>query len=423
MPTGGSTDLWNSDTTDLNCTNTIRTLNPTYLPVFQAVPLAARTGTFYIGLYTTFTSSRRNFQVYREYIQVRLKQPLIVGKVYYAQMYAAPPYASLTFANNLGIYFSTNPTLDNQEYPNDGAPILAQPQVNDTTIISGPGAWHKVWGFFVADKPYEYLTIGNFFDDAHTNRTNFNEQIKPYYGGFASYYLIDDVSVHDTGLDRLPTAPNLGRDTTLCAGQSVRVSLPAVFNTSYRWQDGSTVLNRAINQTGTYYVTATTGGYSITDTLHVRVEPPIRLPVDTVLCRGETITLKPTYATTSFVWNDGSQDSTLTVSQAGQYWVQVPSARCAIRDTINVQVLDCPGEIPNVFTPNGDGKNDAFQIANIELIPWRLEIYNRWGRRVYESDAYRNDWRGEGLPSGVYYYGLSNAQTKRQLKGWVQIIR
>ena len=52
-----------------------------------------------------------------------------------------------------------------------------------------------------------------------------------------------------------------------------------------------------------------------------------------------------------------------------------------------------------------------------------LQPLGCWGRRVHESDAYRNDWRGEGLLSGLYYYGLSNAQTKRFLKGWVQILR
>ena len=338
-------------------------------------------------------------------------------------MYVAPPYAGLTYSNNLGFTFSTDSLLIKEKFPNIGKPLLTKPQVNDTTIINTPGKWHKVSGFFIADRTYEYLTIGNFFDDVHTRRINFKPEVLTYFGGPASYYLIDDVSVHDTGLDRLPTVPNLGRDTTLCAGQSLRISLPTVANTSYRWQDGSTVPNRVINQTGTYYVTATTGGYSITDTLHVQLQPPIRLPADTVLCRGETLTLAPAYAPKNFVWNDGSRDSTLMVSQAGQYWVQVPSVYCSIRDTINVQVLDCPGEIPNVFTPNGDGKNDRFQIANIEQIPWRLEVYNRWGRRVYESAAYRNEWDGEGLPSGVYYYGLSNAQTKRQLKGWVQILR
>lgn len=417
VPTDASTDLWNSDTTDKsNCTNTISTLQATHL-LGSTKPMIAHTGTFFLGMYTTYPK----YGTYREYIQVRLKRSLTVGRVYYAQMYVAPPYSVLVFSNNMGMYFSTDSILKRGLLPKPPSPILAQPQVNDTNVIEQPLDWRKVSGYFVADKPYQFLTIGNFFDDAHTKRTNFVEKGINYWGGPASYYCVDDVSVTETSFTAI--VPNLGADTTLCAGRSLSISLPNQSGTTYRWQDGSTALNRTIDQSGTYYVTATTGAFSVTDTLHVTVLPTISLPPDTVICQGERLTLKPIYPTKSFVWNDGSTDSTLTVSQTGQYWVRVPPARCNIADTTNVQVVDCPGEVPNVITPNGDGKNDALVIRNIDLVPWRMEIYNRWGRRVYEAEPYRNDWSGEGLPSGVYYYGLTNQRLRRSIKGIVHIIR
>ena len=60
--------------------------------------------------------------------------------------------------------------------------------------------------------------------------------------------------------------------------------------------------------------------------------------------------------------------------------------------------------IPNVFTPNEDGKNDAFVIPGIEAYENEITIVNRWGGTIYHSKAYQNDWKGEGLNEGTYYY-------------------
>ena len=62
---------------------------------------------------------------------------------------------------------------------------------------------------------------------------------------------------------------------------------------------------------------------------------------------------------------------------------------------------------PNVFSPNGDGKNDFFEFKHLEQYHnTQLNIYNRWGKRVYQSDNYTNDWDGGKLSNGTYYYIL-----------------
>lgn len=99
---------------------------------------------------------------------------------------------------------------------------------------------------------------------------------------------------------------------------------------------------------------------------------------------------------------------------------------------------NCPYyELPNVFTPDGDGTNDTFRPTVCPRFVERVEfrVFNRWGRLVYESD---NDifinWRGVSnsgakLPAGVYYYEavvffrrLNRRESRQTLKGWVQII-
>jgi gliding motility-associated-like protein len=63
--------------------------------------------------------------------------------------------------------------------------------------------------------------------------------------------------------------------------------------------------------------------------------------------------------------------------------------------------------IPNLYTPNGDGNNDTFEILGLELFAENdLMIVNRWGNEVYRQKNYRNTWNGEGLNEGTYFYIL-----------------
>jgi gliding motility-associated-like protein len=80
--------------------------------------------------------------------------------------------------------------------------------------------------------------------------------------------------------------------------------------------------------------------------------------------------------------------------------------------------------IPNVFTPNGDGLNDYFEIRKIGLFPENeLIIYNRHGKAVFQEKGYKNQWNGENLPEGVYFYRLMINSNKKPFKGWIQILR
>jgi len=62
-------------------------------------------------------------------------------------------------------------------------------------------------------------------------------------------------------------------------------------------------------------------------------------------------------------------------------------------------------KIPNVFTPNGDGVNDRFVIDGLGLFPENeMMIYSRWGSLLYRRKDYQNDWDGQNLMEGTYYY-------------------
>ena len=96
-------------------------------------------------------------------------------------------------------------------------------------------------------------------------------------------------------------------------------------------------------------------------------------------------------------------------------------------DTVAIDVITSHMTIPNIFTPNGDGKNDTFVISGLEGYPGtQLFIFNRWGNEVYRADNYLNNWDGSGLAEGTYYYLLNRREHDGSLtafKGWVFLKR
>ena len=124
---------------------------------------------------------------------------------------------------------------------------------------------------------------------------------------------------------------------------------------------------------------------------------------------------------------------------AGCYYVRAVSQRGLESKPSNKVCVDaCPSfMLPNVFTPNGDGKNDVFEPLRCPRFVSRVQfvVYNRWGARVYESVGASLAWDGRSgdgtdLPTGLYYYQatVSYAVLDRNappqiIKGWVQIMR
>ncbi len=105
--------------------------------------------------------------------------------------------------------------------------------------------------------------------------------------------------------------------------------------------------------------------------------------------------------------------------------VNTNSSSC--NDTLTVTVIEPLLVIPNIFTPNGDGKNDVFEIKGLESYPGSsLIVFNRWGNEVYNSPNYRNNWDGSNLAEGTYYYLLTakdHTGKSTLYKGWVFIKR
>ena len=104
----------------------------------------------------------------------------------------------------------------------------------------------------------------------------------------------------------------------------------------------------------------------------------------------------------------------------------VDSNGCATTKAYTVKVINIP-QIPNTFSPNGDGIHDKWVFGNTTFNNvTEVNVYDRNGQKVYSNYNYDNSWDGtaggQPLPIGTYYYiiKLNNVYT---LTGWVMIIR
>jgi gliding motility-associated-like protein len=78
--------------------------------------------------------------------------------------------------------------------------------------------------------------------------------------------------------------------------------------------------------------------------------------------------------------------------------------------------------ISNVITANNDGINDSWVVDNAQLYPdVQVQIMNRWGKIVYQSNGYKNDWSAQGLDGGTYFYSMKFRGTERS--GYIQVLK
>jgi gliding motility-associated-like protein len=217
-----------------------------------------------------------------------------------------------------------------------------------------------------------------------------------------------------------------------CSGAGTLLSItpaqPA--GTTYRWQNGTTAAQLFVTTSGLYSVEVTPPQQcTVRDTIRItfNAPPTPTLRPEYTICAEDTLILDPGPQTagSTYRWQDGSTAPRLSVAAAGRYSVTVTRpGGCAATAETRVRFNDaCPFKIPNIITPNNDSDNDTFVLQGLEPKGWNLQVFNRWGGRVYQQDRYDNQWGAAGQPAGVYYFLLVNATSGRQLKGWVEVLK
>ncbi len=224
----------------------------------------------------------------------------------------------------------------------------------------------------------------------------------------------------------------LPKDTTVCYGGIIKVGSGYQ---SYIWNNGSTLETTNIYNRGIYWVTVTDkNGCSATDTVNISAllpAPTNFLIKDTAICDGSHLIIGPSNSYNDYLWSTGSTSQQIGISGSGTYWLSVTDANgCDGRDTLNVTIKNCNGifNVPNAFSPNGDGINDTWKILFLNgITDATVNVFNRSGQLMFHSIGYNKEWdgkyNGKDLPIGTYYYIIKSNSLTIKLSGGLTIIR
>ncbi len=292
----------------------------------------------------------------------------------------------------------------------------------DLTDVNGPSASAGICG-----NPYSGNTLLSGL--ILTSQSNsFHEGIKQNVGNFIvnKSYTID---FHQAVVKQSNCLDESGSwavyiDNTLAGVSSPTTSILAYNDKALIWEDRSiTFIATSTAHTIKFLpfdddANTTSSFTDITGALRMGIDAiyidkcilPSYFGYDTTICQGDDIILVGKGLNTStYLWQDGSSDSTLNVDQEGTYWVTVTDVSCSVTDTFNVFIdeIECAAvlELPNIFTPNGDGFNDFLNPLLTEgIISLETTIYSRWGNKVFETNNLLIQWDGQDVADGVYFW-------------------
>jgi gliding motility-associated-like protein len=170
---------------------------------------------------------------------------------------------------------------------------------------------------------------------------------------------------------------------------------------------------------GTFLVTVTDEAGCIGETTVTidEVAPlSIELPSEWVFCgEGVAISLEEQVAglDVDILWPDGSGEPTYQATESGEFTVTVSNQCEELELPFFVDRLlgDPAWQIPNIFTPDGDGTNDVFRVLyDGQVISYQLRIFDRWGEEVFFSENPDEGWDGgleeQPLPMDTYVWML-----------------
>ena len=334
------------------------------------------TGNAYVNMFQHPLSNPFNI----EYIETKLKDSLKSNVTYCVSFFVSRTEYSGYSCSNFGALFTNNIVFQS----GISLPIYLNftPQIKNTLglFITDSTKWTKISGTFVANGGEKFITLGSF-SSASLNDTLYDyvNNIDPSAKGKAPSYFYDDVSVEAV------TNAQAGIDKNINCGDTIVIGADSAIGAIYKW----------FPKTGLNFDT---------------VAFPLATP---------TITTK--------------------------YMLQKKQCSVITYDTVLVTVANnCPTIIhadefiiPNVFTPNGDGINDVWQVnLGFGNTFKSCMVYNRWGLEVASNPSPSGrlggaSWdgrttSGEACNDGVYFYTLTyklvNGDTQTK-KGFITLMR
>jgi gliding motility-associated-like protein len=429
-------------------------------------------GNFFIGLIHRSAIPQFGYPIFSNYFEMptsRLLQPLQASHVYDFKLYYSLAEGCSIINNQLSAYFTRDTfTIDQFNYNildkswYDIYINFTQPQINhDTTfyLSTDTAQWQLLTGCFIAQGNEQYVSIGNFRDGSYgkfkTIPYNFVFPCPAEAAPEKTYLFLDDLSLYDLGYYSGAAACN--SNTVICNNSSITIGNNIRDSATYSWQPTSGLScsncpNPIANPTVTtkYVLTKTLCSFITKDSITITVFTPTAAatagPFKTI-CQNESVQLGVNDATafSTYTWQPGNGLSCGFCPQPAAmplvsttYTLNKRECDFNTSDTVTLKVEDCKLQLPQLFTPNGDGKNDQLEVRIPFANSAKLSVYNRWGNEVFQSDAsfvsmtntvtliWDGTYKGELMSAGTYYYLVETEQyngEKKSYKEFVQLVR
>jgi gliding motility-associated-like protein len=159
--------------------------------------------------------------------------------------------------------------------------------------------------------------------------------------------------------------------------------------------------------------------------------------VDVQVREANFVFTNGSYNAGSFLWNFGDgvsstqSDPSHKYNKPGNYTVTLYGINGGCMDSVSHQyyrvIADKNIQIPNAFSPNGDGINDVWAIDDLKEYPdCKVSVFNRWGQELFQSTGYGRPWdgtyNGKPVPFATYYY-IIILPGKKPYSGWVVLLK
>ncbi len=233
-------------------------------------------------------------------------------------------------------------------------------------------------------------------------------------------------------------------NSPVCEHDTLSVATVSTANAIYYWSgpggffssNNSNIIANALENNSGYYVLQVelNGCKSKKDSVKLMVYPyPVfDLMDDTTICEGTSFTVSVQDGFSFYNWNGLSYSNTFIVKDTGLVTLTVKNGlTCKTVKSFYVDAINCDVFIPNVFTPQGDGTNDAFEFIYSNAKNISLIIYNRWGNKIKTIEGTTAKWdgtndNGKNVSAGTYFY-VANVidyfQKSKQFKGTIELIK
>jgi gliding motility-associated-like protein len=317
----------------------------------------------------------------------------------------------------------------------------------------------------IADNSIPFNYHWNFGDPTDTTSSNLKNPTHRYSNTNADtvklvvtsfFGCVDSLSRILTNIYPQPKAAfSIKKDTSVCFGDTLYFTDKSIgIKTKWFWNLGFG--NTATKQNPTLQYldsgTTTTSLYiynehnCVSDTptqvIIINPKPILDLPTTVNFLQGGLLIIKPLYYFghgLKFQWTPNNKidniiGDTLLNAQIfpnddKKYYLTITgNGGCTASDEVNVVVLKLP-LIPNAFSPNGDTKNDTWEIKNLESYPGcTVQVFDRYGRLVFgPTIGYAHAWNGtlngKPLPVGTYYYIIDPKNGREKLSGSITLLR